>query len=84
VTLPARLGDGRPVQAGPRRRIDAVDLARIPGKDIEANWLPAPKGPFSMILRLYLPKAEGLNKQWIQPPLKRVQRFVVQQGQKVK
>jgi len=37
-----------------------------------------------MILRLYLPKAEGLNKQWIQPPLKRVQRFVVQQGQKVK
>lgn len=44
-----------------------------PGKDIEANLLPAPKGPFSMILRLYLPKADGLNKQWIQPPLKRVQ-----------
>ena len=43
------------------------------GKDIEANLLPAPKGPFSMILRLYLPKADGLNKQWIQPPLKRVQ-----------
>ena len=27
-----------------------------PGKDKEANWLPAPKGPFSMIMRLYWPK----------------------------
>ena len=39
-----------------------------PAKDIEANLLLAPKDPFSMILRLYLPKADGLNKQWIQPP----------------
>ena len=53
--------------------MDAVDPHESPGKDIEANLLPAPKGPFSMILRLYLPKADGLNKQWIQPPLKRVQ-----------
>ena len=36
-----------------------------PGKDIEGNLLPAPTGPFSMILRFYLPKADGLNQQWI-------------------
>ena len=44
-----------------------------PGEELEANWLPAPKGPFGMILRLYLPGAEALNKQWTQPPLKRVE-----------
>jgi len=27
-----------------------------PGKDKEANWLPAPKGSFSVIMRLYWPK----------------------------
>jgi hypothetical protein len=73
VTLPAQLGDARPVQAGPRRGWTLLIQHESPGKDIEANLLPAPKGPFSMILRLYLPKADGLNKQWIQPPLKRVQ-----------
>ena len=32
-----------------------------PGRDREANWLPAPKGPFSVLLRLYLPQAEALD-----------------------
>lgn len=40
-----------------------------PGKKKEANWLPAPNGPFFMSLRLYLPKAEALNGQWKAPPL---------------
>jgi len=26
-----------------------------PGRDNEANWLPAPKGPFKVMLRLYVP-----------------------------
>ncbi len=29
-----------------------------PGVDKEANWLPAPKGPFFLVLRLYWPKEE--------------------------
>lgn len=40
-----------------------------PGKDNESNWLPAPKGPFSMIMRLYWPKEEALNGKWSAPPL---------------
>ncbi|MHC0442830.1 DUF1254 domain-containing protein [Flavobacterium sp. 3-210] len=40
-----------------------------PGKANESNWLPAPKGPFSMIMRLYWPKEEALNGSWKQPPL---------------
>src|SRR6266404_9604675 len=42
-----------------------------PGKDKEANWLPAPKGPFSMIMRLYWPKEEATDGKWKQPPLTR-------------
>jgi len=40
-----------------------------PGKDMEANWLPSPKGPFSMIMRLYFPKPEALEGKWVAPPL---------------
>lgn len=42
---------------------------RSPGEDKEANWLPAPEGPFAAILRLYWPKAEALNGTWQQPLL---------------
>jgi hypothetical protein len=42
-----------------------------PGKDKEANWLPAPKGPFSIIMRLYWPKEEATDGKWKQPPLQR-------------
>jgi hypothetical protein len=43
-----------------------------PGKDKEANWLPAPKGPFSMIMRLYWPKEAAVAGKWERPPLQRV------------
>lgn len=43
-----------------------------PGRDKEANWLPAPKGPFFMAMRLYWPKAEALEGTWTAPPLKRM------------
>src|SRR5881409_1117243 len=44
-----------------------------PGKDKEPNWLPAPKGPFSMIMRLYWPKEEAIDGKWTAPPLKRAE-----------
>ena len=44
-----------------------------PGKDQEANWLPSPKGPFWVVLRLYWPKAEALEGKWIAPPIERLQ-----------
>jgi hypothetical protein len=43
-----------------------------PGKDKEANWLPAPKGPFFIAMRLYWPKEAALRGQWTAPPLKAV------------
>jgi hypothetical protein len=38
-----------------------------PGKGKESNWLPAPKGPFLTVLRLYWPKPEALEGKWTAP-----------------
>ncbi len=45
-----------------------------PGKDKEANWLPAPNGPFMMVLRLYGPKPEVLNGTWKTPSATRIKK----------
>lgn len=45
---------------------------QTPGKDKESNWLPAPDGPFMIVLRLYWPKEEALNGTWKQPPMQLV------------
>jgi hypothetical protein len=44
-----------------------------PGKDKEANWLPAPKGAFNLLMRLYAPRTEVLTGKWNPPPVTRVQ-----------
>jgi hypothetical protein len=42
-----------------------------PGADKEANWLPAPKGPFNLTMRLYAPKADALTGKWNPPAVTR-------------
>jgi hypothetical protein len=46
-----------------------------PGKDEEANWLPAPKGDFILMLRMYWPKERTpsiLNGSWRPPAVEQV------------
>jgi len=43
-----------------------------PGADKEANWLPAPEGPFSLVMRLYWPEQAALDGTWTPPPVVRV------------
>jgi len=43
--------------------------AESPGPGKEANWLPAPKGPFFFVGRFYGPKAEALDGRWNLPAL---------------
>lgn len=43
-----------------------------PGADQEGNWLPAPKGSFFCVMRLYWPQPEALEGTWQQPPMQRV------------
>src|SRR5262245_6278597 len=43
-----------------------------PGKDREANWLPAPKGEFVLLLRMYWPKEKDpsiIDSTWKIPPV---------------
>jgi len=40
-----------------------------PGKDLEANWLPAPKGAFNLTMRLYSPASDALTGKWNPPPV---------------
>lgn len=44
-----------------------------PGQGKEANWLPAPTGPFDLTMRLYSPKSEALTGKWNPPAVKRIQ-----------
>jgi hypothetical protein len=41
-------------------------------KEGPSNWLPAPYGPFDILLRLYGPKDEVMTKAWIPQPVVRV------------
>lgn len=52
-----------------------------PGKDLEANWLPAPKGPFNLCMRLYGPKSDALTGKWNPPAVMKVQASSVLQAQ---
>jgi hypothetical protein len=52
-----------------------------PGKDKEANWLPAPKGAFNLTMRLYAPADEALNGKWNPPPVVRTQALPALAGQ---
>ena len=48
--------------------------ADSPGKDKEANWLPAPKGKFVLVMRIYAPRKTPpsiLDGTWTPPPVKR-------------
>lgn len=46
-----------------------------PGKDKEANWLPAPKGDFIPMMRMYYPKTKDpsvLDGSWVPPRIQKV------------
>ena len=42
-----------------------------PGDDLESNWLPAPDGPFYMVMRLYGPEEAALDGRWTPPEVKK-------------
>jgi uncharacterized protein (TIGR03000 family) len=46
--------------------------AKLPGKDKESNWLPAPQDAFSLYLRAYWAEMAILDGQWTPPRIEKV------------
>ncbi len=60
----------------PDGSVDLYIQAESPGKDKEANWLPAPHGVFKLVMRLYGPPKSSptiLDGRWTPPPVKRIE-----------
>ncbi|WFU48257.1 DUF1254 domain-containing protein [Sinorhizobium terangae] len=65
----------QPLKANPDGSIDLLIQHESPGADKESNWLPAPKGKFILMMRLYWPNESNpsiIDGSWTIPPVKRV------------
>lgn len=68
------LSSWMPFQYNEDGSLDLYIQNENPGKDREANWLPAPKGPFNLTMRLYSPDSAALTGKWNPPPVNQVRK----------
>ena len=67
------IGDRSGMEPNPDGSLTIYIQGGSPGKDKEANWLPAPKtGLFKVALRLYVPRESVLDGSWVPPAVARV------------
>lgn len=64
------LGSADKIKRNADGSIDLYLSSTNPGGDKEANWLPAPKGPFTVMLRIYWPKQDVIDARWNPPGIK--------------
>jgi hypothetical protein len=60
--------------------LDLYIQSRSPSQSNEPNWLPAPTGPFNLLMRLYAPKSEVLTGKWNPPPVRMIKPQAVSQA----
>ncbi len=62
-----------PLNYNPDGSLDIYIQAESPGKEKEANWLPAPaQGEFNIVIRNYWPKQQALNGTYVNPPIRKL------------
>jgi hypothetical protein len=66
------LGDRDPLRRSGDGSLTLYVQAESPGADRENNWLPAPRGPFNLVMRLYWPDRPILDGAWTVPPIERL------------
>jgi len=61
-----------PFSYNPDGSLDLYFPNERPGNHKEANWLPAPKGPFNLTMRLYALRGDSLTGKWNPPPVVKI------------
>src|SRR5690349_14076950 len=65
--VPDQLADAAHPEAGSRRWLHHLRAEGVSGPGEESSWLPAPEGPFALIMRLYWPEQAALDGTWKAP-----------------
>src|SRR5262245_61259382 len=62
-----------PLKTNSDGSLDLYFQNESPGPDKEANWLPAPKGPFNLTMRIYAPTSDALTGKWNPPTVTKIE-----------
>jgi hypothetical protein len=71
------IGDRDKLAYNPDGSLDIFIQNESPGAGKDANWLPTPKGPFNLLLRVYSPRRDMLDGAWTPPPVRRAESSTV-------
>ncbi|MEW9838567.1 DUF1254 domain-containing protein [Mesorhizobium marinum] len=69
------ISERQPLKSNSDGSVDLLFQHESPGPDKESNWLPAPKGKFILMMRLYWPNESNpsiIDGSWKIPPVKKV------------
>ena len=66
------LGSRSDLALNPDGSLDLVLQPDPPGLEWTSNWLPTPRGAWSLILRLYYPHSSVVSGAWRMPPIERI------------
>jgi uncharacterized protein (TIGR02246 family) len=69
------LGDRSTLRSNEDGSLDLYVQHESPGRERESNWLPAPSGEFSLMLRLYWPTEDVIDGSWKPPAVIRADRL---------